>query len=382
MSQDSKLTQARAAAAVVFFLSGLNVATWVSRIPAIKDALDISEAELGLALLCSAVGSMIAMPVWGAATARVGSRPASLAAAVSAFAAVPLLAVAPSLAWLMAALAVFGATAGGLNVTMNAQAVAVQTAYARPIMSSFHACFSLGGMTGAAFGGWLASRQVGFIPHFAGCAAVYVIAGVAAVRFLLPPEIDRHEQKQRFVFPHGAMLALGLLAGCIMSGEGAMADWVALYLRDTVGAGEGVAALGYAVFSAGMVTGRLLGDRATARFGQRRLAKACCFTAALGTTLALAVPAVAPALVGFALTGLGYSVIVPLVYAAAGRLGVNAGVAIATVSVTGFVGFLAGPPVIGFLAKATSLRAALGVLVLLSLLGVVLARSMEPRRGG
>ena len=387
MSQDSKLaaslTTARIAAAAIFFLSGLNVATWVSRIPAIKDQLRISEAELGLALFCSAIGSMLTMPLWGAFTARQGSRPASLCAAVSALASVPLLGLAPTFPWLMAALALFGATAGGLNVAMNAQAVAIQTAYARPIMASFHACFSLGGMTGAALGGWLAARGVPVATHFFTCAAVYIAASVLASLRLLPPSVDRHDSqagtaRTQGALPRGALLALGALAGCIMSGEGAMADWVALYLRDTVGTGEGTAALGYAVFSAGMVAGRLLGDRATSRWGGRALAQGCCAVAALGTTLALAVPAVAPALAGFALTGLGYSVIVPLVYAAAARLpGANAGVAIATVSVTGFVGFLAGPPVIGFLARATSLRMALVVLVALSGLGLALARTID-----
>jgi MFS family permease len=381
MSQDSAregAATARVAAAVIFFLSGLNVATWVSRIPAIKDQLRIGEAELGIALFCSAIGSMLLMPLWGAWTARWGSRPASRLAAVTAFAAVPLLAFAPTLPWLMAALAIFGATAGGLNVAMNAQAVAVQAAYGRPILSSFHACFSLGGMTGAAFGGWLVALGAGVAAHFIGSAITYVGAALIASRFLLPSSVDRHEQQARFVFPHGALLALGLLAGCVMSGEGAMADWVALYLRDTVRTSEGTAALGYAVFSGGMVTGRVLGDWATARWGGRTLAQVCCAIAALGTTLALALPFTFPVLLGFALTGLGYSVIVPLVYAAAGRLpGTNPGVAIATVSVTGFVGFLAGPPVIGFLAKAITLRGALAVLVLLSAAGLWFARAIK-----
>lgn len=193
MSQDSKLIQARGAAAAIFFLSGVNIATWVSRIPAVKDLLRISEAELGVALLGSALGSMFTMPLWGACTARWGSRPASLLAAVTAFFSLPLLGIAPALAWLMAALAIFGATAGGLNVAMNAQAVAVQTAYGKPIMASFHACFSLGGMAGAAFGGWMAARGVGIAPHFAGCSLACIAAAWCASRFLLPPEVDRHD---------------------------------------------------------------------------------------------------------------------------------------------------------------------------------------------
>lgn len=346
-----------------------------------KDGLGISEAELGLALFCSAIGSMLTMPGWGALTARWGSRPASLLSAVLAFASVPLLSLAGSLPQLMAALAVFGATAGGLNVAMNAQAVAVETAYGRPILSSFHALFSLGGMTGAAFGGWLAARGVGVPQHFFACGLFYIAAAVIAARFLLPPSVDQQERRAPFAWPSGTLLALGALAGCIMSGEGAMADWVALYLRDTVKTGEGTAALGYAVFSGGMVLGRFCGDFATARYGARLLAQNCCALAAFGTSLALAFPYAPFALAGFALTGLGYSVIVPVVYAAAGRLpGANAGVAIATVSTTGFVGFLAGPPVIGFLAKAVTLRAALLVLVLLSLLGVRLARGVAPVR--
>ena len=377
MNEDSTRVPARVAAAAIFFLSGLNVSTWVSRVPAVKDGLAISEAELGLALFCSAIGSMLTMPGWGALTASWGSRPASLLAAVTAFGTVPLLALAPSLPWLMAALAVFGATAGGLNVAMNAQAVAVETAYGRPILSSFHALFSLGGMTGAALGGWLAARGVSIWQHFAGCAIVYVLAACVAARFLLPPSVDRQASHARFAWPSGPLLALGALAGCVMSGEGAMGDWVALYLRDTVKTGEGTAALGYAVFSAGMVLGRFGGDFATARYGPRLLAQNCCALAAFGTALALSFLWAPVALIGFALTGLGYSVIVPVVYAAAGRLsGVNAGVAIATVSVTGFVGFLAGPPVIGFLAREITLRMALFVLVLLSLAGVGFARRM------
>jgi len=373
MSHDSSKA-ARTATSAIFFLSGVNVATWVSRIPAIKDRLQITEAELGLALLCSAIGSMAAMPAWGLLSARLGSRPASCWSAVGAFVAVPLLACADSRLALMLALAVFGAAAGGLNVTMNAQAVAVETAYARPILSSFHAMFSLGGLTGAALGGWLAGRGWPVHEHFFGVGAFLVCLGGLACRWLLPPSYDRPQQGRAYSLPRGPVLALGALAGCVMAGEGAMADWVALYLRDTVHTSDGVAALGYAVFSGGMVLGRLLGDRATGRYGARQLARNCCAVAAFGTLLALTFPSMGPALAGFAFTGLGYSVIVPLVYATAGRLpGVNAGVAIATVSVTGFVGFLTGPVVIGFLARAWSLQAALFVLVLVSLLGVRLS---------
>lgn len=361
----------------MFLLSGALFANWVSRIPAVQQRLELGEAELGLALLGSAVGALIAMPLAGAVAARVGSHRVTKYAALAYCAVLPLLAVAPDLTTLALSLMMVGAAGGALNVAMNTQAVAVEKLYRRPIMSSFHAVFSLGGMIGAISGASVAALELSPLLHFTGIAALFAALALAASMWLLPDKIAA-EAPPLFAKPTKDLLALGVIALCVMLGEGAMADWSAVYLKGTLGAGAGVAAAGYAAFSLAMASGRMAGDRLIQLLGPRTILAAGGLLAAFGLGSALLLAQLIPTFVGLACVGLGFSTIVPVVFSAAGRARgtAPAGVALAAVTTTGYFGFLIGPPLIGFAAELLSLRVALWLVVILSVLIAGLARSV------
>jgi MFS family permease len=373
-----RLRAARAAVAALFFLNGAGTANWVVRIPAVQDRLRLSEGALGIALLGVAAGALVAMPLTGRVIARHGSRPASRLAAIAFAGALALPALATNLTLLTLALVLFGVANGALDVAMNGQAATVERRYGRPIMASFHALFSLGGLAGAALGGSVAAYGVGPVPHLIVAALVVGPAGAWATRRMLPANADATPNSPSFARPTRALLALGVIAFCVLLGEGAMADWSAVYLRNVVGAGPGLAAAGYAAFSLAMAAGRSVGDALTTRLGPTRLVRAGGAVAALGLGCALVPTHPWAAIVGFAAVGAGLSTVFPTLLATAGRLPRQTpGTAIAAVSTFGYTGFLAGPPIIGFVAEAFTLRGGLSVVVLTSLLIVLLAGALR-----
>lgn len=371
----NQLAQARKAIYVTFFICGLVLAAWVSRIPAIKQQLGLSAGELGLVLMGGPIGLVLAMPLTGWLIARWGSRPVLAWAAMSNCAALPLLALAPN-GWTLAlALFVFGFANAAMDISMNAQAVEVEKRYARPIMSSFHALFSLGGLVGAALGGAAAAGGLAPLSFFVWTALAMGLLMLAATRYLL--EVRPAASGPRFVWPRGVLLGLGLIVFCTGLGEGAVADWSAVFMKHEMGTSEAVAALAFSAFSVAMVVGRLSGDALIHRFGPVATARAGGLLAASGfiTTLVTNRPEVA--MLGFVLIGLGYCTLFPLVFSAAGRVpGVQPGVALASVATLGYLGFLSGPPLIGLVAQVTSLRvsfmAVAGLAVLISLLAGLL----------
>lgn len=372
---------ARLAVLAIFFLNGFGFASWVVRIPAVQEKLGLSEGPLGLALLGAAVGSMISMPLTGWAISRFGSRPVVGTTGLLFVLALPLLAVAPNLFLLVAALLFAGASGGALDVSMNSQAVAVEEGYGRSIMSSFHAAFSFGGLAGAASGGIVASLGLGVTPHLVGVAALTAVPVYAIYRALLPAEVDAGEAGEpAFARPTKALAGLGIISFCVLLGEGAMADWSAVYLNGTLGTGAGFAAAGYAAFSLTMAFGRLFGDRLTERFGPARLVRGGGALAAAGLGLALAVGHPYVALVGFACAGAGFSIVFPVALSAAGRTEGTTGPAIAAVATAGYFGFLVGPPTIGFIAEPLGLGSALYVVVGLSV-AIALFAGAAGRRG-
>jgi fucose permease len=288
--------------------------------------------------------------------------------------------LAPSLPLLVLAVVLLGAANGGLDVAMNAQAVAVERGYGRPIMSSFHAAWSFGGLGGAALGGLLASRGIGPLPHFSAVAVLAAIAFVAAYGALLPSVADASQEgTPAFARPTRALLGLGIISFCVLLGEGAMGDWSAVYLDDTLRTGPGFAAAGYAAFSLSMAFGRLFGDRFTELLGPATLVRACGAIAAVGLGIALAAAHPFVALVGFACAGAGFSIVFPTALSAAGRTGGPTGPALAAVTTAAYTGFLVGPPFIGFLAELTGLGYALYLVVALSTAVIVLAGAVNTK---
>lgn len=369
----------RLAISAVFFVNGLTLATWVARIPAVSEALGLSRAGLGTALLGMAIGALTAFPVTGYLITRFGSARVTVAFGLLLSAALPLLALAPSFWTLFLALFLFGAGNGGMDVAMNAQGVEVERELGKPILSGLHGFFSLGGLAGAALGGGVAALGVPVAVHFAG-AALVPASLLLAVRPVLLPDQQEATNAPVFALPPPALWGLGAVAFCAAVGEGAMADWSALYLREGLRTPPGTAAFGYAAFSLTMLLGRFSGDALTARFGPAALVRLGGAVAAFGLGAGLLLNTLWAVFLGFAAVGLGLSVAVPLVFGAAGRQPhIPSGTAVAAVATLGYGGFLAGPPLLGFLAEATSLRLALFVVVLLSALIVVLAGAARPQ---
>ena len=374
-SPPARPVAARVAVLGVFSVNGFVLANWFVRIPAIQQKLSLGEGLLGLALLGAAVGALICMPLTGALVSRFGSRRVVGATALLLSFSVVLPALAPSLFWLVPALAMIGAANGALDVSMNSQAVAVEKRYGRPIMSSFHAAFSFGSLAGAVLGGLVASAGVQPLMHFSGVAILCSGASVVFYRRLLPDSADIAEDSApAFARPNKALLGLGIISFCVLLGEGAMGDWSAVYLNNTLQTGPGFAAFGFAAFSLAMAFGRLFGDRVIERFGPARTVRLCAAIAAVGLGVSLAVGQQHVALVGFACAGIGFSIVFPAALSAAGRTkGMAPGPALAAVSTAGYTGFLVGPPAIGFAAELTGLGGALYIVVALSVATVLLA---------
>lgn len=372
---------ARAAVAAVFFLTGTVFATWASRVPAVQERLGMSAGALAFALVGLSAGAVAALPVVGGLVARYGSRPVLLVGAVLYAGALPMLAVAPDLPLLALALAAFACGNTALDVTMNTQGVLVERAYRRPILGGFHAMFSLGGIAGAAVGSVAAGHGVGAGPHFLVTGLVAAVALLGAMTILLPDPPDATDRGPALALPRGGLWIPGLIAFCALMGEGVLNDWGAVYLHDAAGAGTGTAAAGFAVFSAGMVAGRLAADRIRARTGTVRFMLACGLVAGLGAAVAVAVAAPASGLLGYALLGLGLAAVVPVVFShVAERHPDRPGPSIAAVSAVGYGGFLAGPPVIGVLAEVAGLRVAMLIPVVLMVAMTLLAQRLHTTR--
>jgi MFS family permease len=374
-------TAARAAVLVLFFLDGATLGSWVARIPAIKESLGLGEGALGMALFAMAVGALAAMLASGALVAQVGSRRATSASALLLCCLLPLPAVAPNLLALAASLAAMGVAVGVLDLSMNAQAVIVERCYRRPLMSSFHALFSIGGMAGAAVGGLVAARGVAPGPHFVAVGAGCALLALAASAGLLDEPGERTIDAPLLALPRGPLAALGLIAFCALLAEGAMADWSAVYLREALATSPALAAMGFTAFSVAMAVGRLGGDVATARLGPAGVVRLGASGAAVGLAGALLASTPLLAVCGLAVVGLGLATVFPLALRAAGRTVETSPPAtrLAAVAGAGYTAFLVGPPVIGFVAEVTGLRAALALVVALCALAALYARRLgEP----
>ncbi|MFF5085347.1 MFS transporter [Actinoplanes sp. NPDC000266] len=362
----------------MFIVAGAAIGTWTARIPAIMHGLAMSDGQLSIALVVLAAGGLAGMGGSGRLVDRFGSRQVLAPAMALVGGALVGLAYAPTLPTLLGALFVFGAIHGTLNVAMNAHAVECQRAYGRPIMTSFHAFFSIGGVVGALTGGAFAHAGHGPAATFLTIGAASTMLAVAAIRWALPSESPKSTQQRPSLvdaspptsrFPWPQVLLLGLLAFCSLTSEGAAADWGSMYLHDSLGSSSATAAAAYAVFAATMTIGRLTGDRLLARLGPVRLLRASSLIAALGLAAGLLAHHPVAALAGFAVLGAGLSCVVPQVYSAAGTLnGEHTGRILSYVAALGYLGFVGGPALIGGLADLVGLARAMFILPMLLLI--------------
>jgi MFS family permease len=379
----TSLRQLRTAVAILFALDGFVFGTWAARIPDVTAQVGASHSALGVAVLCMSVGALACMQLTGALSARLGPGRVSVVAAVLVSLAVALPTTASSVPQLCVALLFFGAATGAVNVAANSVGVQVEARWGRPLLPSLHAGFSFGGLVGALVGGLL-SAVVGLAPHLMGVTA----AGLALLAWIGPTLTRADEAAPRSTaagttaerpegggVPTTVLVVLGAIAGCTAYGEGALTDWGALYLREDLGATPVLAAAGYAGFSLAMACGRLVGSTLVVQLGEEKLLVGGALLAAAGMLLAAWSGSVTLALVGFVLVGLGLANVFPLAIARAGALGGAGGVALA--STVGYGGLLGGPPLLGFLAEASSLAVALSTVAVSAGVAALLVRSLH-----
>ena len=349
---------------IAFFIAGLGIAAWAPLVPYAKARAGLDEGTLGLLLLCLGVGSILAMPLAGILATRFGCRKVATGGTLLICAALPLLATVSSIPALIATLFMFGAGLGTVDSTVNLQAVIVERASGKHMMSGFHGLFSLGGIVGAA--GVSALLGLGLTPLAAMLVVVAVLIGALfkAVPHMLP--YGSESSGPAFAIPHGIVLFIGGMCFIVFLTEGAALDWSAVFLAQERGIDTAYAGLGYAAFALTMTAGRLMGDRIVRSVGATRIILFGGLLAAAGLFLATFAPSWEAALVGYALVGAGCSNIVPVLYTAVGKQTVMPeSIAVPAITTLGYAGILAGPAVIGFVAHASSLSFAFGLMAAL-----------------
>ena len=358
----------RLAVSIMFFMNGLIYANWVSRLPEIQSLYGFSNSLLGTILLCNAAGAITAMPFAGIVVNKLGSRGVTAAAALFFCVVFPIIPLMNTLWVIVPTFFMMGICGGSMDVAMNGQAVFVERMYGKPIMSSFHAVFSGAMGIGANIGALFAKWETPLPLHFISVAAFCFIISLWAYFNLIDdksPEFNgytegENDEPAKFQLPTKAILPLGIIAFCGMTGEGSIADWSANYLNKVVGENEGFAALGVAAFAWAMFLGRIIGDYIIGLFGKRKVLIISCIASIIGLAITLSVVNAWVALGGFFIVGLALSNVVPIIYSTAGNTeGVTPSVGIAMATTVGYAGFFVGPPVIGYLADIFSLRVGL-----------------------
>lgn len=361
------MSPSRAAVNIIFFLNGFVHANYFSRLPRIQDQFHIDNGMVGLVLLSSSVGALFAMPFTGWLIIRNGSRRISIFSCYFYCSLIPFIYWMPGLWALIILFFLLGISSGMLDVAMNSQAVMVEKQLQKPIMTSFHALFSIGMMLGAVCGSLFTKLGAGIFPHFTIVSGVSVATVFIARYYLIhdKPAV-KPVQEAAFRLPNAAMVSVGVIAFCCMLGEGAMADWSTNYMENIAKADPALAPLGLSAFALAMTIGRMLGDNARLKYGDRNLMVACGIIATLGLSVAILFIHPFAVIAGLFIVGIGLSAIVPIAYSIAGHTkDLPPGVGLAMVTTVGYSGFLFGPPIIGFVADWQSLRIGFGLVVLL-----------------
>ncbi|MEH6308241.1 MFS transporter [Olivibacter sp. CPCC 100613] len=375
-------SRARSATQYVFLVCGLGISSWAPMVPYAKERLGLNDADLGLLLLFLGAGAITMMPITGIMTTRYGSRSVILSSTFIMALSLPmlLLMTSPILMGLM--LFVFGAAVGTIDVAMNAHGVQVQNIFTKPIMSSLHGLFSVGGLLGSLGLGFfiklglepiVAAIGISFLLLFIVCRQyANLLSGSSEIKLReINSSANIHEQG-RFSWLKGSVLFLGIMCFIVFLSEGAMLDWSAVFLREIRGVSPEFAGSGYAAFSIAMAIMRLIGDRIVVRLDGKRVVVGGSLLAAFGLFLVVFVPWISGTLVGFVLLGLGAANIVPVFFSEGGKIrGLSPTVTIPAITTMGYAGQLAGPAILGFIAYGFSLPIAFafigGMLLLVAL---------------
>jgi MFS family permease len=369
VTHDKTITEARLnriAVSVFFYVAGLTFASWASRIPDIKIKLGLGDAAFGSVLFALPTGLMVSLPLSGYLVTRFGSKKVVTIAALLYPLVLILLGLAAATWQLAAILFIFGLSANLFNISVNTQAVGVEVKYGRSIMASFHGLWSLAGFCGAATGTLMIFLHV--LPAYHFCIIFVGAAALVLVARKNAPDKDSGSSARQKLFtrPDNTILKLGIIAFGSMVSEGAMFDWSGIYFQKVLLVPPNLVSFGFGAFMSTMAGGRFAGDVLITKFGVKRMLQVSGIFIAGGLLTAIIFPYFYSSVFGFLLVGFGVSSVVPMVYGLAGKsTKMPPGVAIASVSSIGFLGFFAGPPLIGFIAQATNLRASFALIALL-----------------
>jgi MFS family permease len=370
----------RIAVSLFYFSMGLCFSTWASRIPDIKTALHLSDAALGSILFALPVGQFIMMPFSGKLVTHFGSRKVVLFALPFYTICLTNLGLATQGWQLAIALFLFGVFGNMCNISINTQGVATENLYQRPIMSMFHGGWSIAGITGALVGLTMMNlKAIPYIHFWIITAIVWGIVWMNNSHLIHGKAASSSTARTKFFAkPDPVLLQLGIIGFCSMASEGAMFDWSGVYFKDVVKAPPSMIVLGYTSFMIMMAGGRFFADRLTAKFGRKNLLQVSGVMISSGLFISVIFPHLLPSTLAFMLVGLGVSSIVPMVYSTAGKQSkVAPGIALATVSSISFLGFLMGPPLIGYIAEAAGLRYSFGVIGIFGILIAILVSKMK-----
>lgn len=369
----------RWAISIAYFCPGICFASWASRIPDIKHTLGLNDAELGSVLLAIPIGQLLTLPFSGKLVTKYGSKNILSLATILYALELTNLGWATHVWQLVLALFVFGICGNLTNISVNTQGVAAEKIYARPIMSSFHGAWSLAGCTGAIIGLLMMNLHLTPHEHFIIVAALVIVLVLFTRKFLFAGKHAATAEKKKFFSkPDPLLRQLGMIAFCCMMVEGSMFEWTGVYLKDVVKVNEKVVTVGYISFMAMMATGRFFSDKVILKLGKKRTLQLNGLLIFSGLMIAILMPSLLTATVGFFIVGFGVSSVVPTVYSTAGNHpSIAPGIALAKVSSIGFLGFLIGPPMIGYVAQLATLRGSYGVIAVIGLLITVMVSKLK-----
>ncbi|WP_445452288.1 MFS transporter [Flavobacterium sp. 25HG05S-40] len=380
-AKSSYLIRVRFATSLFFFGMGFCFSTWASRIPDIKSMLHLSEAALGTMLFALPVGQLFAMPISGKIVTKYGSRMISIVGLLSYALCLLLLGVAKSEWQLAAGLFLFGFFGNFCNIAVNTQGVYTQQLFEKPIIGSFHGSWSLAGFFGALVGLVMLSFELNPLQHFAIALGFVIILVITNYKFMIKAKSKQEETKSNYSLfknPDKTLLWLGVICFCGMASEGIMFDWSGVYFKEIIKAPGALVVLGYTTFMISMASGRFLSDFLVHRFGAKKVLIISGLVISSGLYMAVLLPYLIPCMIAFMLVGFGVSNVVPIIFNVAGNNeNVPTGIALTVVTSISFLGFLLGPPVIGFIAELTSLKYSFAIIGIFGILISVLVSRLK-----
>lgn len=372
----------RIAVAIFFFISGFTFTSWASRIPTLQEKLHLNDAQLGTVLFALPMGLLLTLPFTGMLLGRVSSRYVMLAGALLYAVLLPALGLVNSVWQLAILLFFFGSSRNFLNIAINAQSVGVQAMYDRSIITTFHGVWSVAGFAGAGLGSLMISWKISPFIHFTIVGVLALIMTMMAYGDAVQEDNTASAKKKLLALPDKPLLKLGLIAFGSMVCEGTMYDWSGIYFQKEIHVSGKYIGLGFAAYMCTMAVGRFVGDRLVNKYGVKQMLRICGVLIAIGLLLSVAMPHVVVGVSGFMITGLGVSCVVPLVFSVTTKnTKMAAGPAIAAVSVVGYLGFLLGPPVIGYISEAVNLRLAFVLVAILGFSITLLAGKIADNKG-